>query len=124
MKIASLELATLPIKKTKELLSYIVKEGYSIEYGARNIARFIKKNIAVRVADAILNKEIPLVGNLYTPSFRDSQLSIVETKTKGDNNGLECETERSASKTKRKVGRTTTTTRRKTTRTRRKKDEG
>ena len=58
-KIVGLELKSVPVKKTNALVSYIVKKAYSAEYGARNIARFIKNNVAVKVADKILNKKVP-----------------------------------------------------------------
>jgi len=67
IKIAKLEMNHLPVKKTKETISYIIKNSNHQEYGARNITKFIKNNIATRVADAILKKQIPLKNaNLYT----------------------------------------------------------
>jgi len=110
LKIASLEIASLPIEKTKELLQYIAKGGYSERYGARQLKRFIKKNVAIKVADSILCKEIPLVGTKYTPKFNDDgELEIVNTKAyTGDEHGEEDGTDGIAktgvSKKKRKAG--------------------
>jgi ATP-dependent protease Clp ATPase subunit len=108
LKIASLELKAVPIKKSKDLLSYIVENGYSLEYGARNIARFIKKKIATKVADCILKLEVPKEGTLYTPSLdRKKNLKIIETISynTGDNDGLEPSTKRTNTKVKRKASR-------------------
>tara|TARA_R110000737_G_scaffold105707_1_gene138689 strand:- start:3784 stop:5235 length:1452 start_codon:yes stop_codon:yes gene_type:complete len=59
-KIAKLEIHHLPVKKTRELISYVLDNSNHAEYGARNIAKFIKNNIATKVADAILKKQLPL----------------------------------------------------------------
>ena len=80
-EIASLQLDDVPIKKTKALVDFIVEEGYSQEYGARNISRFIKNNVSIKVADAILNKEVPKgKGDYYTPRLVKGNLTIINTK--------------------------------------------
>ena len=80
--IARLQLEQLPIQITEPLLTYIVDNGYSLEYGARNIARFIKNNISVKVADAILNKLVPKDDpyGLYKPRIIDGEVKIVATQ--------------------------------------------
>lgn len=79
-KIVSLELQEVPIKKTKSLLDYVVKGGYSREYGARNVKRFIKSNITVKVAEVILEKRVPKKqGSMYSPKIKDGELFIVDT---------------------------------------------
>lgn len=62
LKIAELNLKPLPIKPTPELLEYIVSNSYTKEYGARDLKRFIKKNVAVKLAKIILSKGIPKDG--------------------------------------------------------------
>lgn len=80
-KIASLALHTIPIKKHKALLNFIVDKGYSEEYGARNIKRFIKNEIAVVVAQALLERKLPSKeGDLYTPKIVDDKLTLVNFK--------------------------------------------
>ena len=80
-KIASLELDKIPIKQTNKLVEYVVTNGYSQEYGARNIARFIKNNISIKVADAILDKKVPKKeGEFYTPRMVNGQVRIIDTK--------------------------------------------
>ena len=80
-KIASLELGKIPVRQTEALVNYVVDNGYSIEYGARNIARFIKNNISTKIADAILNKLVPKKeGELYTPRLVKGDLKIIDTK--------------------------------------------
>ncbi|HIB83914.1 MAG TPA: ATP-dependent Clp protease ATP-binding subunit, partial [Chromatiaceae bacterium] len=82
-KIASLALHTIPIKKHKALLNFIVDEGYSEEYGARNIKRFIKNEIAVIVAQALLERKLPSKeGELYTPKIVNGKLTLVDFKDK------------------------------------------
>jgi ATP-dependent Clp protease ATP-binding subunit ClpA len=79
-KIAELQLEDLPIIKTDALLNYIVDNGYSREYGARNIARFIKNNITIKIADAVLSKLVPKKeGELYTPRIVKGELTLVNT---------------------------------------------
>ena len=80
-KIASLSLAGIPIKKIKCLIDYIVDNSFSKEYGARNIQRFIKNNVSIKVADQILNKRVPKKdGDLYTPKIVKGEVTIVDTK--------------------------------------------
>lgn len=59
MKIAELRLRDYPVKKTKELVGYIVDNGFSDEFGAREVTRFIKKKIGLPLADTILDNKIP-----------------------------------------------------------------
>jgi ATP-dependent Clp protease ATP-binding subunit ClpA len=72
-KIVRLNLKKLPIKITKRLVSHIVDKAYSTEYGARNIKRFIKQNVTLKLADKILE------GNLskeYKPVFGKNSLEV------------------------------------------------
>jgi ATP-dependent Clp protease ATP-binding subunit ClpA len=93
MKVAKLELDFLPVKKTKELINYIIQEGYSEEYGGRYLSKFIKNNIAILVADAVLEGVTPARGNLYTCKVRKGKPYIREmenqneSKTKADAQG-------------------------------------
>ena len=80
-EIVKLELGGLPIKKTSSLVSYIVKNAYSEEYGARNVRRFIKNKVAVKIADAILNNKVPKSkGDMYTPRVVKGELQIIDLK--------------------------------------------
>lgn len=58
-EIAALELKHLPVTKNKAILDFIVDNGYSDKYGARNIKRFIRKNITKKVAQAIIAGKVP-----------------------------------------------------------------
>lgn len=53
-KIVRLQLKELPIRVTKKLVTYVTNKAFSEEYGARNIKRFIKNNISIKIADEIL----------------------------------------------------------------------
>jgi ATP-dependent Clp protease ATP-binding subunit ClpA len=75
-KIASLELKSLPIKRTAALLNYIVREAYSLEYGARNIAKFIQNDISLELADAILMDKGTDEKIIYVPKFIGGKLTI------------------------------------------------
>lgn len=79
-KIVNLELASLPIKKSKGLLDYIIRNSNSEEYGARNIAKFIKNNVTIKVAEAILDKNVPSRGDLYAFKVKDENLYISNLK--------------------------------------------
>tara|TARA_R110000824_G_scaffold100661_1_gene239242 strand:+ start:476 stop:1723 length:1248 start_codon:yes stop_codon:yes gene_type:complete len=72
-EIAKLNLKELPIKLTKKLVNYVVEGGYSEEYGARNLKRFIRKNVTLKLADAIL--EGPK-REKYIPTFQDGELYV------------------------------------------------
>jgi ATP-dependent Clp protease ATP-binding subunit ClpA len=58
-EIAALELKSLPVSKNKAILDFIVENGYSHKYGARNIKRFIRKNIAKKIAQVIIAGKVP-----------------------------------------------------------------
>ena len=80
LQIAKLSLRDIPIKRHKALLRYIVHNSFSVEYGARNIKRFVKNNIGVKVAEMILKKRVPQKeGDMYTPKITNNELHIVGT---------------------------------------------
>ena len=77
IKVAKLSLAHLPIKATKKLLTYIVDNSFSVEYGARNIKRFIKNQVTLKLADKILSGE---TNKTYAPNFEGGELTDLEVK--------------------------------------------
>ena len=80
-EIAELQLEEIPIIKTKPLIDYVVNGGYSQEYGARNISRFIKNKVAIHIADAILNKRVPKdPDTYYRPRVSNGEIKIIDTK--------------------------------------------
>ena len=79
-EIAKLQLEELPIIATSPLVDYIVENGFSPEYGARNIARFIKNNISDKIADAILNKLVPKNHDYYSPRIVKGEVKIINTE--------------------------------------------
>jgi ATP-dependent Clp protease ATP-binding subunit ClpA len=79
--IAALHLEKLPIMTTHALVEFVADKGYSREYGARNIARFIKNNVSDKVADAILNELIPKNGDeFYKPRIVRGEVKIIDTE--------------------------------------------
>tara|TARA_R100000458_G_scaffold14373_1_gene12163 strand:+ start:49 stop:1302 length:1254 start_codon:yes stop_codon:yes gene_type:complete len=73
--IARLNLRDLPIKITKKLVSHIVDNAYSVEYGARNIKRYIKQNVTLKLADKILNGS---EATKFKPKFQQGKLLVEE----------------------------------------------
>jgi ATP-dependent Clp protease ATP-binding subunit ClpC len=79
--IAALHLEKLPIMTTHALVEFVADKGYSREYGARNIARFIKNNVSDKVADAILNELVPKNGDeFYKPRIVRGEVKIIDTE--------------------------------------------
>jgi ATP-dependent Clp protease ATP-binding subunit ClpC len=64
-EIAAIELKNLPVAKNKSILDFIVENGYSDKYGARNIKRFIRKNITKKIAQAIIAGKVPESTKYY-----------------------------------------------------------
>ena len=78
VKIAKLHLKQYPVAQTDELIEYIVTNAYSKEYGVRELKRFIKSNIALLVAEAILARKIPSDGTRnYTFKVQDNKLELI-----------------------------------------------
>jgi len=73
-KIAKISLKKLPIKPSKKLIDYVVEGGFSAEYGARNIKRFIRNNVTVKLADRILQDG---KGKIYKAIFKNNTLFSV-----------------------------------------------
>lgn len=71
--IIKLNLRKLPIKITRKLVSHIVYNAYSEEYGARNIKRYIKQNVTLKLADKILSGE---EHEMFTPVFSNNEFTV------------------------------------------------
>jgi len=73
--IAKNQLKKLPIKYSKKVTDYVVEGAYCPQFGARNIKRFIKNNITVRIAEKILEgKE----KGPYKIAFKDENVLTLE----------------------------------------------
>jgi len=76
-KIAKLNLKEYPVVITDDLLDYCVSNCYSVEYGVRELKRFVKNNIALPIAEAILNSPVPpSKGDKYQVSIKDGKLVV------------------------------------------------
>ena len=63
-------------KYTKNTLAYIAKESYSEKFGARNMRRFIEKNIEDKIAEIMIDHcDSPIVGISVTVD-KDAKLKI------------------------------------------------
>jgi len=76
LQVAKLEIKNLPIRKTKSLLNYIIKNGTSQEYGARFISKFITREIKSIIADNILSGISPKKGKLYSIKVNNNKLEL------------------------------------------------
>ena len=78
VKIAKLHLKQYPVVQSDELIDYIVDNAYSKEYGVRELKRFIKASIALIVAEAILDRKIPIDGSRnYTVQITNNKLELI-----------------------------------------------
>jgi len=78
VKIAKLHLKQYPVVQSDELIDYIVDNAYSKEYGVRELKRFIKASIALIVAEAILDRKIPIDGTRnYTIKITDNKPELI-----------------------------------------------
>jgi len=75
-KIVRLQLKELPIRVTKKLVDFITDQAFSEEYGARNIKRFIKNNISIKIADELLKGDDS--STKYKPLFKKNEFVGVQ----------------------------------------------
>ena len=76
-KIAKLNLKEYPVVITDDLLDYCVSNCYSVEYGVRELKRFVKNSIALPIAEAILNSPVPpSKGDNYQVSIKGGKLLV------------------------------------------------
>jgi ATP-dependent Clp protease ATP-binding subunit ClpA len=79
-KIAKLALSKYPVKASPEIVEYIIKHGYSEEFGARDIQRVIKRLVGLPLAEEILSNRQPDNGTAkYDAEVREDKLEIVNT---------------------------------------------
>lgn len=74
-EITKLNLLKLPVRATKQLVRYVVEQSFSEEYGARNIRRFIRNNITIKIAEKILEKS---KATKYSPIFENHKLVSIK----------------------------------------------
>lgn len=79
-EIARLALSKYPIKSSPEILDYVIKHGYSEEFGARDIQRVLKRLVGLPLADEILANRHPDNGtNRYDAEVIENKLEIINT---------------------------------------------
>ena len=79
-KIAKLALSKYPIKATPEITDYVIKHGYSEEFGARDIQRVIKRLVGLPLAEEILSNRHPDNGSpKYDAQIVEDKIEIVNT---------------------------------------------
>ena len=69
------QLKKLPIKYSKKVSHFVIDNAFCPQFGARNVKRFIKNNITVRIAEKILEgKE----KGPYKIAFKDENVLTLE----------------------------------------------
>lgn len=79
-KIVYMVLEELPIEVGTTLVNKVTDEAYSVEYGARNVSRYVKTHIAPAVADAILSNKVPKNSTFYKSRFNKGKFNIIDVK--------------------------------------------
>jgi len=80
-RIVKLNLKQYPVNPTQQLIDFVVEKAYSVEYGVRELKRFLRSNVALPIADNILLQMSPIDGSgRYTMSVRNSKLEVVSVK--------------------------------------------
>lgn len=79
-EIAKLALSKYPIRSTPEILDYVIKHGYSEEFGARDTHRVLKRLVGLPLADEILANRHPSNGTTkYEAEVVENKLEIINT---------------------------------------------
>ena len=79
-KIAKLALSKYPVKASAEIIDYVIENGYSEEFGARDIQRVLKRLVGLPLADEILANRQPDNGSgKYDAEIRENKLEIINT---------------------------------------------
>jgi ATP-dependent Clp protease ATP-binding subunit ClpA len=89
LKIAELNLKNIPIKPTPELLEHIVSNSFTKEYGVRDLKRFIKKTISIKLAKVILDKATPKDGSgKFDCKVIDNEVELINYTVKKSKKAL------------------------------------
>lgn len=76
-KIAKFNLKEYPVVISDVLLDYVVDHCYSVEYGVRELKRFIKNNVALPLAEAILSSTVPPAkGSKFDVIIKDDKVVV------------------------------------------------
>ena len=79
-EIAKIALSKYPIKPTPEIIDYVIDNGYSEEFGARDIQRVLKRLVGLPLADEILSHRHPDNGTTrFDAEVRENKLEIINT---------------------------------------------
>jgi len=70
----------VPIILNNDIINFIIDNGFSAKYGARQLQRFIKTHVSLKVAEAQLDELIPVSGTFYDAEIRDNELFIINTE--------------------------------------------
>lgn len=78
--IVRLNLKEYPLKPTKDLIDYLVRKGFSEEFGARSIKRCIKDDVLIPLSEAILDSKVPQDGTTnYEVMIVGEKVKVINT---------------------------------------------
>jgi ATP-dependent Clp protease ATP-binding subunit ClpA len=81
-EIVKMNLRKYPVQPSKDLIDYIVDKAYSVEYGVRELNRFLRNNVALPVANLMLANKYPQDGTAkYSFTVQDSKLVVSNVAT-------------------------------------------
>jgi ATP-dependent Clp protease ATP-binding subunit ClpA len=88
-RIVKLNLKQYPVNPTQQLIDFVVEKAYSVEYGVRELKRFLRTQVALPIADSILMQMAPIDGSgKYTMSVRNSKLEVVNVTPSAKNTAI------------------------------------
>jgi ATP-dependent Clp protease ATP-binding subunit ClpA len=90
--------SNVPIVLKPEIINFIIDNGFSAKYGARQLQRFIKTNISLKVAEAELDMLVPISGTFYEGEIRNNEFVITNTESYDEHSSKTTETKRGGSK--------------------------
>jgi len=113
----------VPIVVTEEIINFIIDKGFSAKYGARQLQRFIKTNVSLKVADAQLEELVPVSGLFYDAEIRNNELFIINTENYHEHSAKTEKKTRSSSRSSKTGSRKAPTKGRRTSSRRTKKED-
>lgn len=76
-RIVKMNLRQYPVHITDEVVDFAVEKAYSVQYGVRELKRFLKANVGLPIASHILDHMAPIDGSgKYTMVKQDGKLVV------------------------------------------------
>lgn len=81
-RIVKLNLRQYPVHASDELIDFVVDKAYSVQYGVRELKRFLKANVGLPIASHILDHMAPIDGSGKYTLVKDGDKLIVDKVAK------------------------------------------